>query len=360
MCGLVGVFGHPSPKLMKMGFELIQIDVVRGEDSTGILSVIDDEPKISKCTGIPHHLFGNKDFRELMKDRNTVDKMTLFMGHNRAATKGDVNLDNAHPFQHGKIIMAHNGTIHNIHPLKLDKEFDTDSEHVAYALSKKDPQWVWHRNNGAAALSWYDVETKSLNLLRNNKRPLSVAWSEDRKYVIYASESWMIRGVTARAGVKLREDAVYSINIDQLFTFRFNHKKQRVTWTSKKIEDWNYQIAYPQTGHGAHVTGTGFRNNANGWSGQQASVSKLPAPAGGDTNHGEVVANPRAKALGGITKERFNESYKKCALCGHNLQDEHEESVIIDDKLAACSECAATADVHGVQFSKGFLLSAMH
>lgn len=209
MCGIVGVFGAPSKKMASVFFDMLQMDVLRGWDSTGVLAVKKKRDwYVHAELGVPQNLLQNPEFSREILDPKAVGTHSLLLGHNRAATKGEVTVQNAHPFIHEPIIGVHNGTLWSYYALEKDYEghFETDSEAIFWAIREYGPEWVWKRLDGAATLVWWDSAKFRLHFLSNGKRPLYYSHTEDEKNIVFASEPWMIRSACARHNVKLREN----------------------------------------------------------------------------------------------------------------------------------------------------------
>lgn len=201
MCGLVGVVGHIDNKAEKMFQNMLRLDTMRGSDSTGIFSHgFSGHNKIIKEVGTPWDLEGYK-----MWDVFFAGWHKVLMGHNRSATKGKVNRENAHPFEFNDVVGAHNGTLRSTHNLEDHLRFDVDSEALFNHLDKHGVEETLKIVNGAFALSWFNKKDKTFHLVRNNERPLSVCTINDGKALAYASESWMLRIGGGYAGVTLGE-----------------------------------------------------------------------------------------------------------------------------------------------------------
>lgn len=201
MCGLVGIAGnllYQDEFTMK---RLLLFDFFRGEHSTGMAAIrTNGDAVISKIASDPIQLFGLKSFYNALN--GTASR--AFIGHNRHATRGGVNTVNAHPFQFGPIIGAHNGTLDysSFRRLQdaLGEEFAVDSmaifagferlgvsETMSLLTEGKDAK------EGAWALVWFDQRDKTLNFLRNKHRQLFYAYEEGFKRMFWASEWWMLR-----------------------------------------------------------------------------------------------------------------------------------------------------------------------
>lgn len=200
MCGLVGVASSLMSTNLNSAFkDLLYFDAVRGWDATGMAVVSKDKGRAVriKKRAVPSYQFLAD--KSIAKKINTDAK--LFLGHNRAATAGAVVDRNSHPFNHGHITMAHNGTL-NTHialPKKSDKySFDVDSEAICHALYASDTINVLEQLNGAFALVWYNQRDDTLNFARNSKRPLFYAISNAGSTMLWASEKPMLEAAIDR------------------------------------------------------------------------------------------------------------------------------------------------------------------
>lgn len=220
MCGLVGMAGDLQKEDRSMFKHLLIVDALRGHHSTGVMSVSPGgKPKVFKRAMNPLDLVQHREYD------NTVDwDSQVLMGHNRYATVGKIDNHSAHPFEHGKMIGAHNGTLEQWYSLPAAKDFDVDSECLIFNLAYNGWQETIDKVYGAFALSVYDEKEHELHLVRNEERPLYLGYRLDGKALYWASESWMIRQMAARVGIKLQK------NIGQLkpyekFSWRLPDKK---------------------------------------------------------------------------------------------------------------------------------------
>lgn len=200
MCGLVGVAGKVGISEEKAFNRLLQIDTIRGPHSTGVLSVQTGkhaEPTYIKKLGTPWELYQYKAWDDLFRKDHAV-----LMGHNRWATKGAINAINAHPFEHGSVIGAHNGTLRKQYLLDDSREFEVDSDNIYHHLNKNGVDDTVEKLDGAFALSWWDKDKDTLNFVRNNERPLFWCLSLDGQTVFWASENWMLITALSHAGIK--------------------------------------------------------------------------------------------------------------------------------------------------------------
>lgn len=231
MCGHVGIAGNLEYKDEATMKRLLMYDYFRGQDSTGLAAIRDNgDVHISKIASHPIDLFDTEKFKKTLSGHAS----RVFMGHNRAATKGVVNGVNAHPFQFDHIIGAHNGTLEDASWNKLaevaGEKFGVDSQNIIHAISVLGIEETMKHMNGAWSLVWVDMKEGSLNFLRNDKRPMWFAYEDNFKRMFWASEWPMIRAALelsaqsyelykANGGFRFFESAVdvwYRYDLEQL------------------------------------------------------------------------------------------------------------------------------------------------
>lgn len=201
MCGIVAIIGNIQPVDEKIFRTLLVLDTLRGEDSTGMLSVskYTGETRIAKQVGDPFQLFDTKQYENAMRQTHRV-----LLGHNRYGTSGGINKANAHPFEHDNLIGVHNGTLKNKHNLLDASKFKVDSDNLYHHIEKRGLADALDKADGAWALCWWNREEETFNILRNNERPLWVAMSQnakgelDNEKLYVASEPWMLRVALSR------------------------------------------------------------------------------------------------------------------------------------------------------------------
>ena len=232
MCGLVGVAGDIRGPEKKMFRDLLIFNQVRGFDSAGVVIVPtvvtpkQDPFTIVKDVGPAQNLW------EFDKDKifdyrgGILQSAKVLIGHNRAATLGKVNVDNAHPFEFGHIAGAHNGSLNLWCDLEDADKFDVDSKAIFRDIEVNGIDNTWKSFYGAAALSFWDEKAQTLNFIRNDQRPLYFAWSKDKKTLFWASEWEMIWLAARRNKVTLHTEEGQTsplfkmVREDTLFSFK--------------------------------------------------------------------------------------------------------------------------------------------
>lgn len=209
MCGIVGIasafFNGFSSKESAIFQDMLFLDTLRGWDSTGVFGVDKhSNVKIHKAAMPGPSFICTQEFDSFQK--KLISDGLFAVGHNRAATRGEVTDENAHPFWvDDKIVLVHNGSYKGCH--KSLKDTKVDSEAIAHTISE-------HANladalkkiNAAYALVWYNTEEHTLNFVRNDERPL---WFIETKTgtLLWASEKETLYYTLSRNGVEFKEQA---------------------------------------------------------------------------------------------------------------------------------------------------------
>lgn len=257
MCGLVGfasISAFYAPDMSKVLYQLLHADTLRGKDSTGIATVSGTKVEIFKKAMAAPEFLNTKEGQEALKAAYSAD---IAIGHNRAATMGAVIDSAAHPFQHDHITLVHNGTLE--FDTNLEGNFETDSEEIAYTMSRFGEKETLERINGAFALVWWNGEDYSLNFARNNDRPFSYCVSKDESYLFWASESAMLSWILKRN--RITHQSIMIPNPGQHFKVDMSDGKvdmsQRITSTPfREYIAPKKAYSYPQTGYGWDVGNT--------------------------------------------------------------------------------------------------------
>lgn len=266
MCGLVGVASVEtlSVDAQKALWMMLKLDEIRGEDSVGLLRI----HSTTYDTTVLRSLGRRSEFLEEHKNHALVNSnigglsahlSKVLMGHNRAATRGEVNVENAHPFDIGRLVGAHNGTL-RMPSLTEFKGYEGDPVDSRILYTELDEQQgdiskVYSRVDGAMTLTWWDREKNSMNFIRNSQRPLFFACSGDNKTLFWASEPWMIYAAFARHpfAFRTKEEAEAGYKFPKIENMPINIHHELPIEDQEEInfiteEHKEYTPVYPSTG----------------------------------------------------------------------------------------------------------------
>lgn len=210
MCGIVGVIsvtGHVNAQdkraFMQQG---LYVGALRGRDGTGLFTV----GSKSGRSWVRMPATGSRFLQEPLAKSAIGDMHEHFamIGHNRSATIGSVSMDNTHPFCEGPITLVHNGTLESHRKLpkaESAKDVDVDSHAITHALAVASVDAVIGDLEGAFVLCWHDSRDGSVNIIRNNKRPLHLAIAQGGRTVYMASELDMLKWLASRNNIILTD-----------------------------------------------------------------------------------------------------------------------------------------------------------
>ena len=371
--------------------EMLQLDVLRGSHSTGVAFLpenVAQNPLIIKGPVYPQELLEDNQTKAAFRGR-----ITALMGHNRFATKGDINVANSHPFKHGNIIGAHNGTVWNTRRFPKH-DFGTDSECIVHSINEIGIKETWKLVDGAAALTFWNLADRSLNIITDSKRAIYYAYNEDHTGLYYASEAWMFAIPCARHDVKLAERA--APNKDVLFTFTYDNGK--VSEVAEKIDPFVFPVSQRHHNHG-HNGDWGddqftvvamqeyYRKqeieaakvHEKNIAANQSGTKPTAVPSGNSHHHGNSrrhsthggtfryptkAAKKRAKEYrkaerrlaakgmrSGFNNEQldqndFEAAYFNCVFCNDKLKFVDLNTVFLDKHTASCGDCSTFANLH--------------
>lgn len=247
MCGIVGFITAEKEKGAYRRASYLQqgliADTLRGEDSTGAYFI---EHGNQQDTGIGW-------CRDIVDGYTFVQTNPYFskylgkgeqhaiIGHNRAATIGGVHMGAAHPFQEGPITLVHNGTLHQTGTLPKSQTMlkaENDSHAICYNLEIEGIETLAGKLDGAFTLIWHDARDNSLNIVRNEKRPIHLAKVKDERTLLIGSEADMIHWLAKRNKLRIEEMATPAPG--QWLKFDHGSITPQIKEVDLYEDDWEY------------------------------------------------------------------------------------------------------------------------
>lgn len=243
MCGIVGIASYQARGVNswqgKLFENMLYTGALRGAHGTGLFAVdYRGSSTWAKVGGPPTQLFGTKAYDAADKFISGHDTRFL-VGHNRYATKGAHTTENTHPFSEGdgKIILVHNGTLENYRHLPDSKKYDVDSALLAHAILVDGIDKTIKDLEGAWTIVYWDGRDKTLNILRNEERPLHIAYHEKEQFFAFASEEKMLSWCLDRNmywGTEVKEVPANALLTFSLDSVEFKSRELKGKTTTKK------------------------------------------------------------------------------------------------------------------------------
>lgn len=228
--------------------QMLVINTVRGKDSVGCFTKFGNgDVRAIKHGSHPFNLMRSDEWKEFRQ--SVLNRGKFLIGHNRAATMGQVNTENSHPFVEDHIILVHNGTLRSQTNLTA-KSTQVDSNAIAHALVEEqdDPRRVLDRIDGAFALIWYDSKKDKLYAARNEERPLVLI--ESARHFVLSSETWIAAYPMARNNLEVKEVT----NIPPNVLYEFGRNGEHKTYEFENVKHSFTQIRYPHYGTTSSTT----------------------------------------------------------------------------------------------------------
>lgn len=302
MCGIFGFTFKKGTKLISnqqvgmLTYLLAILNDKRGGDSWGFVGIDNNQNLtidrgLGDVSDVPWKLLGYKKL----------------MAHTRYATKGSATIANAHPFEIGRIIGAHNGMIYNHESIakSLNRECPVDSMHLFHHINEgKD----FDDLNGYGTIEWIeDKDPSTIYLCQLHNGDLSVyglgthggqidgvIWSSDYRHLEMALKLTNLRDKTFK--YTIQQGQVYYANEGGLFyakgrtyslnnNFKFSYGNTPKAWRGYMHDDseWGYNRRH-QIYNGASGPYNSIGNTQN----READVISKPSET--DSSPGNVIS----------------------------------------------------------------------
>lgn len=293
MCGHFGLFGdltEDDKSVFEYGLTLTQM--ARGRHSVGVCKVTNNyNNHITKAVGLFPNII---DLDNGFFDDNgfiTGNNLRGLLGHGRHATVGEVNVDNAHPFEFDNIVGFHNGTFTEYEVQRFDKDYKKLDCTDSYALFRHldanggDVTKIAPSLSGSMSCVVWDKVDNKLKLWRNKERPMCLIYSTDNTKMIYTSEVWVAFYAVQRYGDieewDWKKSTEHETFVNKLYSVNFNED-------TKSLEVEETHLTFFQ--HPTYTQKYASGNYGTAYQGPKNAGAKSPAQKAAET----LVSGQRA------------------------------------------------------------------
>ena len=342
-------------------------DFFRGPDSTGFAAVshVNKEVKIAKIASHPLDLFDSKKFIEALKFYDS----SVFMGHNRAATKGVINAVNAHPYEYDHIVGCHNGTLsmpswRDLEE-KIGEQTAVDSMAIIKCIAMFGIEETVPLLQGAWALVWFNKQDNTLNFLRNKERTFWMGFSEDHDKIFWASEWPMIQAATelSPTGYKFalspENYKYYPTDIDKWYRFDIDRLRSKTDKThpleGSVVGEFKGKEAAPVTTY--HQGGSPFHTQASTSTttiGPNKNLPTTPGSTGANRNQNPDLISLKGRAGDPFAGQLSRDKFEQYAACGCSFctkpitYDQVGVTIFSKDDIILCPDCSIDPGVNRI------------
>lgn len=353
MCGLVGIVGSVWKRERSVFDIMFFMNTLRGPHGCGLFTMGTSLKEKIDYWDVDKSELPSSSYIFTEEYDRFIDAYSqkVIMGHSRYATIGKITTDNNHPFsvykgtnkkgkQRINLVGMHNGTIRGTFD-GTDK-FDTDSEALFNLISAKGDlkealSDVYRRCHSIHyALAFYDFEDDSVNLIRNEHRPLYLCkWND---CYLWSSDSQFLRIAFSRCGIDSKEYGIYPIEphtLVQLYPYKYGAQRIKVTKDFINPPKYDWKL------------GTFYRGNVN-TNGQWSRDQKLfvdNTNKNKDTDVEPDEKDPSEKTYYKVNNrimmpiEFLHFLNQGCACCGNPKEETDNVRFSSDGNEIYCEEC---------------------
>jgi glucosamine 6-phosphate synthetase-like amidotransferase/phosphosugar isomerase protein len=348
MCGLTGYNTKAgvilTPEQKKIRGQILKGLLLacqeRGTHSTGVAGVCEEHKWCYTKQATSAEMFiQTPDFKEFINHAPRV-----VVGHTRFATVGNINNKNAHPFNVGGIVGAHNGHVSNWK--EVYSEGEVDSEAIFYALNK-------HQNNfkkalkevrGKFAITWFSEDNLDKLYLVVDENPLSLVRVKELETYFWCSTLLPLQSIIG-SHFELKGKKFWSPKKEYVYTIDGKHN------TTKTPIEFGKYVYSNYTGYNSKSCGVNPKASTNyeDWRAredktQEEEKRKIEAVARSTLLMGGTVAENYSKVMDlGETemKEIDRLTQEGCGFCSALIDYENNGVYYHQtEHLVMCHHCA--------------------
>jgi Glutamine amidotransferase domain len=280
--------GAATDRQLRYFKQLLLVDQMRGEHATGVYKV----NTAANTVGIHKKALDAVDYLALEETKEFLDKDRgrIYVGHNRYATVGKRDDSGAHPFSKDHITLVHNGSVDYWTMDELSgyekPEVTVDSEMVCHTLAELGTKAaVETKFSGAFSLVWWNDLERSLNFIRNDERPMYMAWLNDGA-MVWASEKEFIDLIVNRDKVLgyVKDGEPAETTVGRHYKWTFDEDGKLENEGAPVTEDYTFHTAampWPnRRSWGASNTPALYDNDGYGYVSYGAQIVRHGIPLG--------------------------------------------------------------------------------
>ncbi len=232
MCGIVGYISANNHGFTvdERDFvsDMLYMDALRGWDATGCFYMTNKGDVQVHKEASPAPVFMSSP--EWLSTRGELfGSGRWFVGHNRAATRGEKVDKNAHPFVVDNVVLVQNGTMAGSHHHLAAVEVDSHACAHVIAENPDDISAALKQIDASYAFIWWDHKKETLFVIRNTERPLYIGYTATVG-IAFASEWGIMEAAASRNDIAFRKvdgevQPPYLIKDGQLCAFAFKDGK---------------------------------------------------------------------------------------------------------------------------------------
>jgi predicted glutamine amidotransferase len=263
MCGIFGIATTESTLSIRHAAFIesaLEVGQLRGRDGTG-LAVIQANRKVSvEKLAVPGSVFvTTKAFERAAKK---IPNSVAVIGHHRKTTHGTNVDENCHPFMFNDIVGVHNGVMYEYQQRELARRFKVadhavDSHVIFSALNAADKptEVLSELGMSSYALVWYNKRKHTINIAKNDKRPLAFVVAKDTLY--WASEWPMLQWLMINNSLFVKDTYLYRVpdHTHLELSLKSGHITEEKLWTRRteykpyttSLYSRNYDYPYKNT-----------------------------------------------------------------------------------------------------------------
>lgn len=252
MCGIFGAIGSNIISSEMRHVEWLGLlNQERGTDSTGVFLVSGlNTAVIKKLLPSSAFFYISAAWNSALQEAKSFQ---VVIGHTRSKTIGENTEDLAHPHTSGSIVGVHNGTVDSFRSEAIENK--TSDSYILFKYINEiglEATLDKLNSNDALAIVYYDKKTRTINVYRNDRRPLHYMISSGVLY--FSSEAKALEykkpyKFTSQNAHSTASIPVHSFETNKLYTFNlgttsFSVKEMQPLKHKPNVSANNYKSNY--------------------------------------------------------------------------------------------------------------------